>query len=168
LQVLIGKIVNTQGLKGEVKILSNSDFKKERFKIGNKLEIKTRRDTYVVTIAKYYTHRNFDIVKFSEFNYIDEVEKFKNAKIYAEKMKHSDLKDGEYFFEDLEGCTLINEEGIEKGIVKEVIENPAHLLLRVKYKKNYLLPFNKTFISNVNIDEKKIIFKEMKGLIDED
>ena len=40
--VLFGKIVGTHGIKGEVKISSNSDFKEERFKIGNTLYVKEK------------------------------------------------------------------------------------------------------------------------------
>ena len=62
----VGKIVNTQGLQGEMRVLSVTDFAEERFKKGAELALFDEKDRFVqtVTIASHRKHKNFDIIKF--------------------------------------------------------------------------------------------------------
>ena len=165
--VKIGKIVNTQGIKGEVRVLSNSDFKEERFSDGTRLKIKLKDEYISLDIEKHKYHKNFVILKFYQYNNINEVLYLKNSTIYGEKMKSEDLDEG-YMFDDLVGMTIANEEET-KGKVVEVIDNPGHDLLKVAYMdKFYFIPFVESFISNVDLELKTIEVKLIDGIIDED
>ena len=64
----VGKIVNTQGLQGEMRVLSVTDFAEERFKKGAELALFDEKDQFVqtVTIASHRKHKNFDIIKFKD------------------------------------------------------------------------------------------------------
>ena len=62
----VGTIVNTQGLQGEVRIISVTDFSEERYQKNAELALFDKDDKFVRTL-KVKTHRkqkNFDIVKF--------------------------------------------------------------------------------------------------------
>ncbi len=164
--IKIGKIVNTHGIKGEVRIRSNSDFKNERFAIGSKINVKTRHEMLELEIISAYEHKTFDIVKFAGYDNINDVLKFKNCDIFAERLSNDVLAKGEYFNYQLENLTVINQEQEILGTVVKVIENPGSNLLRVKDKENktFLVPFNQHFIIDVDLENHKLTIEEMEGL----
>ena len=61
----VGKIVNTQGLCGEVRVISTTDFAEERYKKGTELAIfKDGEFLTFVTVASHRRHKNFDLLTF--------------------------------------------------------------------------------------------------------
>ena len=81
--ICIGKIVNTHGIKGEIRILSNFDYKDKIFIKGFKLYIGSSKEK--VTINIYRHHKCFDMCLFEEYNYINDVLKFKGQKVYINR-----------------------------------------------------------------------------------
>ena len=75
----VGKIVNTQGLQGEMRVLSVTDFSEERFKKGAELALFDEKDQFVrtVVIASHRKQKNFDIIKFKDMYHINDIEKYK-------------------------------------------------------------------------------------------
>ncbi len=74
----VGKIVNTQGLRGEVRVISTTDFAEERYKKGTELAIfKDGEFLTFVTVASHRRHKNFDLLTFEGMNRIEDVEKYK-------------------------------------------------------------------------------------------
>ena len=78
-----------------------------------------------------------------------------------------DLNEGYYFYSDLEGCKILDEDGNDCGTVKEVEEFPAQITLRVmrKNKPDYFIPFVKAFIINVDIKKKEIKVHLLEGML---
>lgn len=155
----IGKLVNTHGLKGEVRIISNFKYKNEVFKKGNILYINNDK----LIIKSYRPHKNFDMLTFENINDINEVLKYKGTKIY--------INPGEYNFsgpvnETLYGLKVYNNNQMI-GTLKS-IENTNHQELFVikKGDKEYLVPYVDEFIDKITKDG--IYLKLIKGLIDED
>ncbi len=164
--IKIGKIVNTHGIKGEVRIRSNSDFKDERFAIGSKINVKTKQEMVTLEIVSAYEHKTFDIVKFAGYDNINDVLKFKNCDIFGERLSNDVLAKGEYFNYQLEDLTVINQNQEILGTVVKVIENPGSNLLRVKDQENktFLVPFNQNFVTDVDLEKQQLIIEEMEGL----
>ena len=162
--IKIGKIVNTHGIKGELRVLSNSDFISKRFEEGKKIFIEKKE--YI--IEYYYEHKNFYIIKLKNYDNINDVIKLKNKLIYAQKLNDDQLEEGEYFNYDLIDLPVYNQDGLARGNVIEVVDGSAYNYLRISYnQKTFLIPFNEQFIIDVEL-KNKIIIQEMKGLIDED
>ena len=167
MQIKIGKIVNTQGIKGEVRILSNSDFKDIRFKKGERLILKTKDGDKVLQIESSRPHKTFQLIKFVGYENINDVMQFKNIDVYGPEIKGEELPEGEYLNRDLVDCQVFDQDDNQLGLVQEVIENPAHNMLRVvKGKTRFLVPFNEEFIISVNIKDKKIYIEVIPGLIE--
>ena len=161
----IGKIVNTHGIKGELRVLSNSDFIDVRFKPNAKIYI----DNNEYIIEDGYLHKNFVIIKLLGFDNINDVVKFKNKDIYGDILDQDVLEEDEYFNQDLEGCSVYNQDNQLRGEVIEVMIGGIYNILRIKGDNTKgIVPFNNQFIKNVDIDNKKIVINEIKGLIDED
>ena len=101
----VGKIVNTQGLQGEMRVLSVTDFAEERFKKGNKLALFDKKDQFVmdVEIASHRKAKNFDIIKFKGMYHINDIEKFRDFSLKVAEEDLSDLEDGEFYYHEIIG-----------------------------------------------------------------
>ena len=69
-EIYIGKLVNTRGLKGEVKVISDFEFKDKAFKVGNIVYINGRG----YTIKQYSTFKQFILLQFEGVDDINRVE----------------------------------------------------------------------------------------------
>lgn len=154
--VYVGKLVNTHGLKGEVKLISNFEYKERAFIPNNKVYI----DNEELTISSYRHHKIFDMLTFKEYNYINDVLKFKGKKVYIKKSSLK-LKDDEFLLTDYIGLNAYyNNEFI--GKISDIIDNNGYKLFKLN---NKYIPFNKEFIKNIDIEKKIIEFKNMEGLL---
>lgn len=156
--ICIGKLVNTHGIKGEVRILSDFEYKNKVFIKGFKLYIGHNKEC--VTINSYRHHKVFDMCLFNEYNYINDVLKFKGSLVYINK-EDLKLNKEEILDSDLLGFNCIYESN-NIGNVKDIINNNGYKLILINDK---YIPYNKEFISNINLEKKEIIFKNIGGLL---
>ena len=77
--VEIGKIINTFGIKGDLKIASSTDFGEQRFAPGSHILVKTPREYLDFEISKHYIHKGFDMIAVKGYTDINEVEKYKDV-----------------------------------------------------------------------------------------
>ena len=165
----LGKIIDSFGLDGTVKVFSTTDNAKLRYKKGNKVfvydEETDGRTEY--TVVAYRSVGRLDYVKFEEVTSPEEVALILKGREVQVIKDEKDLKEGYYFYSDLRGCEIIDKEGKVYGIVKEVEEFPAQITLRVKQQngKDFFVPFIKEFIVNVDIKKKQITINYMEGML---
>lgn len=166
MEINVGKIVNTHGVKGEVKILTASDFASERFKPGKVLMIPFKEEKVTLTIKSYRTHKNFHMVSFEGLNNINDVEKYKGLDVFQD-IENEDivLDEHEYFYSDIIGCTVFDD-AREIGTVKEILETGANDVWVVQGEKEYLIPYIEDVVKFIDIDHKKIIIEPIEGLLE--
>ncbi len=156
--VCIGKLVNTHGIKGEVKLLSNFEYKDKAFVVGINFYI--GEDKEKVTVNSYRHHKVFDMVTFKEYNYINDVLKFKGKLVYVLKpdlaLDNNSILDRDYI-----GMNAYYE-GVLVGKVKDIIDNNGYKLMLIGTK---FVPFNKEFISSVSVTKNELILKNVEGLL---
>ena len=152
----IGKITNTHGIKGEVKILSNIKHKDLVFKKNNKLII----DDIELVINSYRVHKNYDLVTFKDINDINDVLKYKGKKVYFNE------KLDVLFDEDYIGLEVYTDKYV--GIIKDIINNGANdIFVIYNEDKKYYIPNVSAFIKKIDFKEKRIYINTIEGLIDE-
>jgi len=160
----IGKIINTHGLKGEVKISawtnSYDDFENFSYvytKAGQKLNIDG---------IKY--QKNNLIVKFREINSIEEAEKYKNKILYLTKEELGELPENVYYIADLLDCTVFNEDDEKIGILCDIFSTGSNDVydIRRENAKNLLVPIIDGVVKSVDTENKKIVIKIPEGLED--
>lgn len=162
----VGKIVNTVGLKGEVKIYVTSSFSSLRFKKDSILYyLKDKEYLPLVVESSYKKDSNFYVVKFKEINSESAGFLFKNIEILA--IKDNDILDkNQYFYSDLVSLNVITEDNKPLGKVIKVEEFPAQITLKILYnQKHYFVPFNDFFIRNVDLDNHTITIHYIEGLL---
>jgi 16S rRNA processing protein RimM len=154
----VGKIVNTQGIRGEVKIISQTDFPELRFAKGNQLIM---IDPATGSQQLYY-------VKFTAWNNINEVEKYKGWLLKVSEDDLAKLDDEEYYYHEILGCKVVTSQGEELGTIVEILTPGANDVWVVKRAKgkDILLPVIDDVIVNVNITNKMVTIEVMEGLID--
>ena len=161
---LVGKIIGTHGIKGELKVKSDTSF--DRFTVGNVLYIKLDDHDYKkIVINSHRIHQGCDLITFNNMFDINLVEGFVGKEVYVKE--HNREKDNaKVYYEDLIGCKAINEDGIELGEVKDLIEVPNGVLLEIiNEKKRALVPYVKELVPIVDIENKVVTIHEIEGLI---
>ncbi len=159
MDIYIGKFVNTHGIKGEIRILSDVAYKKEIFQKGNKLYIGKNKTPFI--IQNYRVHKNYDMITFENVTDINEMLPFKGENIYIKK---EEIKVDGYFDEEMINLDVYTDHLI--GKVVEIRKGYQDLLV-VKGKKEYLIPNLPVFIQKIDIENKKIYIHNIEGLIDE-
>lgn len=165
----VGKIVNTHGIKGEVKVLRITDFE-ERFEVGTSLWIKENNpDSLVhVTVDGHRIHKNFDLLHFEKYDNINDVEQFKGCMLVIKKEHLTPLEENEFYYHEIIGCKVILTDGEGIGEVTEILSPGANDVWVVKSKDNkeFLIPYIEQVVKEVNVDSKQIIIEPMEGLLE--
>ena len=147
--IYIGKIVNTHALKGEVRIISNFEYKNRIFKPGITLYMGQFKSPE--KIETYRCHKQFDMVKFVGIDYINDVLKYKGDGVYIDEdilnLKNDEILDSEFI-----GIELYNDDKLI-GKIEEYRNDNGNKVIKVNGK---FIPYNKDFISKIDRENKKI------------
>ena len=160
----IGKIVNTHGIRGEVKIQPWCD-EPELFDELEYLFIEGEK----YNIVRNRFHKTCQIVQLENVNSIDDAERFKNKIVYING-DALELPEGRYYIADIEGLTVKEQNGRILGVVDEIIKtgsNDVYSLKDTFNKKPVLIPVIEGVVLETNIDGGYIVVKLPKGLIDD-
>ena len=151
----IGKIVNTHGIKGEIKLLSDFECKEEVFKNGINIYIGTSHIKEVINTYRH--HKIFDMLTLDNITNINEVLKYKNEKVYVNK------EEIDFSNKTLKTDLINMEVYMDKKLIgkaTEVRKNPGNDLLVVN--ETILIPYIDKFIT---VNDKNIEIINMEGLI---
>jgi 16S rRNA processing protein RimM len=165
--ILVGKIIGTHGIKGEVKVASDSDFRSERFQVGNVCYLKINGQMFPIKIDSHRTHKGLDLITFNNINNINDVLPYLQKEIYVESTSLSELNEDEYYYHELIGLDAYLESGEKIGSIADLEEVPQGVLLVLKKtdNKEVLIPFVKEFVQEVDIENRKIIITPIEGLL---
>lgn len=163
--LLLGKIFKPHGLKGEVKVFSNTNFASLRYKKGNVVFILDNNEYKPLIVHSYYSYKNIDVVSFENYLDINKINDLLNKNIYIKK-SDAILPDNYYHYSDLINLNIISEDKIIAKVVG-VIEYPANVVLKciTNDKKDLIIPFVDEFIIKVDLKNKEIIVKLIEGML---
>lgn len=162
----VGKIINTHGIKGEVKILPMTD-DKNRFSLLEKIYF--GKDKVKLELEKARPHKSFVILKFKEHDNINDVIFLKEENIYVDEEDEIKLPENSYFIDDLIDCKVFDVSKREIGTVKDIIytnRDDVYLIESSFEDKEYMIPARKEFIKEIDIENKKIIIDPIEGMIE--
>ncbi len=161
--VLIGKIVNTHGIKGEIRIISDFEFKDKVFVPGFNIYI--GKDKIKETITSYRHHKIYEMITMDGYKDINEVIKYLKENVYILK-KDLKLNDNEYLDKDLIDFKVYESDNLIGVVSNITYASETNKLLEVlNNDKKILIPFNDEFVININLQEKRIDVKLIKGMI---
>lgn len=164
----IGFIMNTHGIKGEVKVRQITDFI-ERFDAGSTVYYKeTAGDIIPLTIESSRSHKNALLVKFEQYDSINDVEKLKGMTLYIKHDQLTELGPNEYYYHEIIGCTVKTTDGDTIGVIESILAPGANDVFVVKDEKDkeYLIPHIKDVVKQVDVENKIVTIEVMEGLLD--
>ena len=158
--IYLGKIVNTHGLKGEIRIISNFKYKKDVFQINNAIYINNNK--YIINSYRY--HKIYDMITLQNVNNIEAAEVLKGLDIYIKREDY--IFDG-FLNEDIIGLNVYDDDKY-KGKVIEILETSKNELFVIDGIKKHMVPNIPEFIKKVDLENKKIYIEYIRGLDNED
>ena len=160
----VGKIVNTHGLRGEVKVVPWTDYA-EVFEDIETLYLPDGRELTITNVK--YQKANI-ILKFSEINHIEEAEKLKNLIVGAERSELGELPEGVHYIADIIGLEVKDEEGKHIGVISDVFATGANDVYEVKREgeKPLLLPVIDSVVKAIDIEGGAVTVHILEGLLD--
>ncbi|MCM6932412.1 ribosome maturation factor RimM [Enterococcus italicus] len=167
----VGKIVNTHGIRGEVRVISQTDFALERYQPGKMLMLfRENQAPLTLTIDTYRRHKNFDLLSFEGYPSINQVESFRDGILKVAKEDRVELAENEFYYYEIIGAEVVTEEGKVIGKVKEILSPGANdvWVVQRKGKKDALLPYIDSVIKEVDVTAQKIIVEIPEGLLDDE
>ena len=158
--IYIGKIINTFGIKGELKIYSESDFIEHRYRKGAKIYIDNKEHI----VSSFRIHQNLVLITIDEIKDINQVLQYVGKDIYASSNDNPELEEDEYYLDDLIGLKVYNQHNEYLGIVNDFLDLPQGEVMEILNDKNkkILIPFVDDFI--IEITDEEIIIEEIEGL----
>lgn len=164
----VGVIANTHGLKGEVKVFPTTD-DPQRFETLKEVILDTGKEKLNLTVQSVRFFKNLVIVKFKEYNNINDIEKYKGKDLLVTRENAVPLEPGEYFIADLLNLDVYDDTGIRLGFLYDVLQtgaNDVYVVKNEETKKELLLPAIDECILDINPEEGRITVHLMEGLVD--
>ncbi len=161
-KIAVGKIVNTRGLKGELKILPMVD-DLELFEQISYVIIDDKK--YDIQGTKYF--KNTVILKLSGIDSIEAAELYKTKKIYLQEEDLPALEEGFYYVKDLLDLVVETDDGEILGKIVDVFKTGSNDVYTVKQEsgKEIYLPAIKDVVKNIDLSEGKVLVTLLEGLI---
>lgn len=166
-KIVIGKIINTRGLKGELIILSYAQ-SREGFLEYQKYFIKSLENFKLLEVEKkgHYKGNRF-VFKVKGITTLEQAEDLRNQEIYIDKNQLEPLQAGEFYYESLLDAQVFIEEKF-LGLVKQVFNFGSCDIIQVQdnnTKKDYNLPLLEQYLKEFSVENKKVVFFDIENLI---
>lgn len=164
----VGVVTTTHGVRGEVKVFPTTD-DSARFKNLKQVILDTGKQQMEMEITGVKFFKNLVILKFKGFDNINDVEKFRQAKLLVTRENAVELAEHEYFIVDLIGLTAFSDEGEELGQLADVLQTGANDVYVIKKDgcADLLVPAIHECVKEVAVEQGKIILHLLPGLRDE-
>ena len=160
--IYIGDIVNTHGIKGELRIISHFKYKNNVFIKGTPIYIGKNKEKLLIN--SYRKHKIFDMITLLGFNDINEILKYKGEPVYIDK---NEIKIDDNLNEELIDMDVYNDDSFI-GKVTDILNNGVYDILVIEKENNKnLVPNINEFIKNIDLENKKIQINMIEGLINE-
>lgn len=161
----VGAITSTHGVRGQVKVFPTTDDAR-RYDHLKHVILDDGAKQMDLEIEKVQYFKQFVIVKFRGYDSINEIEKFKGAKLFVTREDAVPLEEDEFFIADLIGMSVLCEDGRVLGRVSDVLETGANdvYVVQDEKKRELLLPAIKECIKNVDLESSTITIHWMDGL----
>ena len=161
----VGVITTTHGVRGEVKVFPTTD-DVMRFKKLKQVILDTGKGHETLTITQVKFFKNLVILKFKEYDNINDVMVFKGCPLYVTRDQAVTCEEDEYFIADLMGLLVVSEEGEDLGVISDVLSTGANDVYVVSRpgSSDLLLPAIKECILAVDLEKRVMRVHLMAGL----
>ncbi len=161
----VGTIIKTHGIRGEVKVYPLTD-DVNRFKSLKEVILEPDKDNITLEIEGVKFFKNLVIIKFKNYNNINDIEIHVKKGIYVTRDNAVELEDDEYFVADLIGLKVVTDEDEDFGMVKDVLHTGANDVYVIDHEgKEVLVPAIRECILDISIEDNLMKIHLMEGLV---
>ena len=159
----VGQIVNTHGIKGEVKVMVLTD-DANNFKRYGKVLVKD--EWKKIEGVKFQKDRV--ILKLEGINDMNTAEEYKQQYLMVSREDEPELPDDMFYITDIIGSDVVDTEGNELGKIYDVIQTKNNDVYWIRKPKELLIPVLEDIVLEINVEEKKVIIEPVRQWLDED
>lgn len=164
--VTIGEIVAPFGLKGELKVLLQTDFP-QRFKKKLQVYLGFKHSPYIIESVRKY--KNGLLVKFEAIDDATSAERFRNTLIQIPESEIMPLRKNQFYVHDMIGLQVKHVNGADLGLVTDIIGSAGNDILVIKEAQTgneVMLPAIKEMVKKVDIAHKVLLVDPVPGIFD--
>jgi 16S rRNA processing protein RimM len=159
--LMIGKVVKPHGLRGLLKIESYAS-SLEPLSPGQSLYANCGGEMREWLISETKVQKQSLLVKLLGVDHCDQAEALRGYALYIKEEDLQALPKGEYYWYQLIGSRVCNEQGRSLGILEQIFSTPAHDIWVIRDgEKECLIPAVEDFILSVNQTQREIRVKEL-------
>lgn len=167
--LVVGFITKPQGLRGEARVKIKTDFPEKRFAPNSSLSLSHPDFNTPLAITVEYSrpHKGVYIVKFREFDSIEQIEKLRGAEIRVATRETHELEENAYYFYEIIGCDVFTVRGEHIGVITEIWQpgaNDVWVVKRDHSAKDLYLPYIDDVVKQVLPEQKRVVIEWMDGL----
>lgn len=164
--IIIGKVVSTQGNKGEVRVLPLTD-STDRFKSVASIFIRNNNIRKTLNIEKIRSKENAVILKLEEIDNIEKAKMIVGSFLEVERKNALKLPKDTYFIFEIIGLGVYDENNVFLGKVENVISTGSNdvYIVKNKNKEELYIPATREVVKNINLEKKRITINMVDGLI---
>jgi len=163
--IIIGKVVSTQGNKGEVNVLPLTD-SIDRFKNLDNVFLRSKKSQTILNVEKIRKRKDTVILKLKDIENIEEAKMIVDSFLEVERKNAVKLPKETYFIFEIIGFEVYDENNIFLGKVENVISTGSNdvYVVKSKDKEELFIPAIREVVKNVNLEKKRITIKMVDGL----
>lgn len=160
--IKIATLKKPYGIKGWLWVFSDTDNRADIFKMPN-WQLKTATGFKPLTVREWRHQGSGLVASFNEIPDRNTAETMNGATIWVDKANLPELGDDEYYWSDLVGLTVINTDGENLGVIKEMFETSAHEIISIKPTtdsidgEDRLIPWHSDVVLNVDLSAKTML-----------
>ena len=160
----VGKIVNTHGIKGDLKVLPLTDYM-ERFEELDWVYIDGNDERFYIKNVRYMPA--VVLLSFKGYEDINLVKRFKDKYLFIDENQRRDLPEGTYYIADIIGLDVYTTKGEYIGRVKDIIQTSSNdvYVIEGEGSREIMIPAVEEFISGICLGEGKIIIDPIEGMV---
>jgi 16S rRNA processing protein RimM len=163
---MIGKVVSTQGNKGEVNVLPLTD-SIDRFRNLDNVFLRNKNSQTILNVEKIRIRKDTVILKLKDIENIEEAKMIVGSFLEVERKNAVKLPKDTYFIFEIIGLEVYDENNIFLGKVENVISTGSNdvYVVKIKDKEELFIPAIREVVKNVNLEKKRITINMVDGLI---
>ena len=162
----VGVITSTHGIRGEVKVFPTTDDPK-RFLDLKEIILDTGKEKKTLSVQYVKFFKNMVILKFKEFDNINDVEIYRQKDLYVTREQAVPLEENEYFIADLLGLSVYTENDDPLGTLTDVLQTGANdvYVVKMEEQKEVLIPAIRECILEVDMETRRMKVHLLEGLL---
>lgn len=155
-RLLVGKINGLFGTQGWVKIFSHTH-PRENILCYQPWHVKIGGIWQTLEIVSGRKQGKTLVAQIKNINSPEQVQVFLGLQVFIEKSQLPMLKKDQYYWQDLIGLKVINQQNVVLGTVANLVDTGSNTVLVIAGKQQYLVPYTDEFLIKVDISQQQIL-----------